>query len=69
MARDYAIVTPQFWTGTTGREIRARGRDAQLVALYLMTSPHANMLGPLLPPPAVPLARDRDPLGRGFEGP
>ncbi len=45
MARDYAIVTPQFWTGTTGREIRARGRDVQLVALYLMTSPHANMLG------------------------
>ena len=42
MARDYAIVSPQFWTGTTGREIRTRGRDVQLVALYLMTSPHAR---------------------------
>jgi hypothetical protein len=45
MARDYAIVTPQFWTGTTGRLIRERGLGAQVVALYLVTSPHANMLG------------------------
>jgi hypothetical protein len=45
MARDYAIVLPQFWTGTTGRQLRAAGRDAQLLALYLVTNPHANMIG------------------------
>jgi hypothetical protein len=45
MAREYAIVLPQFWTGSTGRAIRARGRDAQLVAAYLVTSQHSNMIG------------------------
>jgi hypothetical protein len=43
--RDYSKVSPQFWIGTTGKIIRGFGRDAQLVGLYLMTSPHANMLG------------------------
>jgi hypothetical protein len=45
MARDYSKIAPQFWIGTTGRLIRELGRDAQLAALYLVTSPHANMLG------------------------
>lgn len=43
--RDYAKVSPQFWIGPTGKLLRAAGRDAQLVALYLLTNPHANMLG------------------------
>lgn len=43
--RDYAKVAPQFWTGRTGRAIRARGRDAQVVALYVVTAPGANMIG------------------------
>lgn len=43
--RDYGIITPQFWTGTTGRQIRELGSDARVVAAYLLTSPHANMLG------------------------
>jgi hypothetical protein len=43
--RDYGKVRPAFWTGDTGRELRAAGRDAQLVALYLMTGPSANMIG------------------------
>lgn len=43
--RDYAKVAPQFWTGTTGRALRAEGRDCQLLALYLITSPHATMIG------------------------
>lgn len=42
--RDYGKVSPQFWVGKTGRELRGNV-EAQLVALYLMTSPHANMIG------------------------
>ncbi len=45
MSRDYAKVSPRFWTGTTGRQIRAKGAEAQVVALYLITSPQANALG------------------------
>lgn len=43
--RDYGRVTPQFWTGQTGRHIRKAGRDAQVVAMYLMTCPASNMIG------------------------
>lgn len=42
--RDYARVSPQFWIGMTGKALRG-DRDAQIVALYLMTSPHATMIG------------------------
>lgn len=42
--RDYGKVSPQFWTGKTGKRLRGEA-EAQLVALYLMTSPHANMIG------------------------
>lgn len=42
--RDYGIVSPQFWIGSTGRALRGQ-IEAQLVALYLQTSPHANMIG------------------------
>ncbi len=48
--RDYSIVTPQFWLGKTGVELRG-DKDAQLVALYLMTSPHSNMIGVFHCPP------------------
>ena len=43
--REYARVSPNFWTGDTGREIRLAGLDVQVVALYLITSPHANVIG------------------------
>lgn len=43
--RDYAKVAPQFWTGETGRQLRPLGAEVRVVATYLMTSPHANMLG------------------------
>ena len=43
--RDYAKVSPQFWIGSTGKRIRAAGIEAQVVAMYLVSSPHANMLG------------------------
>jgi hypothetical protein len=43
--REYAKVSPQFWIGETGKEIRAMGPEAQVMALYLLTSPHSNRLG------------------------
>lgn len=42
--RDYGAVSPRFWIGTTGKQLRGK-TDAQLLALYLMTSPHARMTG------------------------
>ena len=42
--RDYGVVSPQFWIGATGKRLRGNP-DAQLLALYLMTSPHATMIG------------------------
>lgn len=44
MSMNYGVVKPSFWTGATGRALR-RDVDAQVVALYLMTSPHANIIG------------------------
>lgn len=43
--RDYARLSPQFWIGETGRAIRKLGAEAQVVALYLLSNPHATMLG------------------------
>lgn len=43
--REYAKISPMFWTGETGRILRKAGRDAQVVALYLVTGPSANMIG------------------------
>lgn len=43
--RDYAKVAPQFWTGRTGKALKAAGPEAVIVGMYLMTSPHANMIG------------------------
>jgi hypothetical protein len=62
--REYAKVSPQFWTGRTGKALRAAGPEAVIVALYLMTSPHANMIG-LYYCPMVYIAHD---TGLGFEG-
>jgi hypothetical protein len=42
--REYAKISSSFWTGKTGRAIRGDS-DAQIVALYLLTSLHANMIG------------------------
>ena len=42
--RDYGVVSPKFWTQGTGKSLRG-DLAAQVVALYLMTSPHANMIG------------------------
>jgi hypothetical protein len=44
MGMTYAKILPSFWTGATGRSLR-QDVNAQVVALYLMTSPHANGIG------------------------
>lgn len=43
--RDYAKVLPTFWTGPTGRMLRELGAEAQVMAMYLITSPHSTMTG------------------------
>lgn len=42
--RDYGKVNANFWIGRTGRSLRGN-QEAQIVALYLITSPHSNMIG------------------------
>lgn len=42
--RDYSKVSGTFWTGKTGKALRG-DFQTQVVAMYLMTSPHANMIG------------------------
>ena len=42
--REYASVSPQFWIGETGKSLRGKP-ECQVLAMYLMTSPHANMIG------------------------
>lgn len=38
-------VDEKFWSGETGRELKMLGKDAQLLALFLITNPMANPLG------------------------
>lgn len=42
--RDYGIVSPKFWIGETGKKLRG-DPNCQVLAMYLMTSPHATMTG------------------------
>lgn len=62
--RDYSKVSPQFWIGKTGKALRKHGFEAQMVGLYLLTSPHANMLG-LYYVPQTYIAHE---TGLGMEG-
>lgn len=62
--RDYSKVGPKFWIGATGKRLRSAGMEAQIVAMYLLTSPHANMLG-LYYCPTMFIAHE---TGLGLEG-
>lgn len=42
--RTYASISPMFWTRGSGKRLRGH-LEAQVVALYLMTSPHTSMIG------------------------
>jgi len=43
--REYARVYSSFWTGQTGKKLRSCGYESRIIALYVLTSPHANMIG------------------------
>jgi hypothetical protein len=43
--RVFATLRSQFWTGATGKAITAAGKDARIMATYLLTCEHANMIG------------------------
>ncbi|MES2105634.1 MAG: hypothetical protein V4634_16560 [Pseudomonadota bacterium] len=43
--RGYAKISPKFWISGTGEKLREEGWQSQMVALYLMSSPQANMTG------------------------
>jgi hypothetical protein len=57
-------VGPGFWNGKTGKALKAKGPEAVIVALYLMTCQHSNMLGLYYVHPAY-IAVD---TGLGLEG-
>ena len=61
--RDYGIVSPKFWIGETGKSLRGNA-PAQVLALYLMTCPHANMIG-VFHCPVLYMAHE---TGLGMEG-
>lgn len=61
--RDYGVVSPRFWIGETGKALRGNAQ-AQVLALYLMTSPHANMVG-VFHCPVLYMAHE---TGLGLEG-
>lgn len=42
--REYGQVSPKFWTGETGKSLRGNP-ELQVLAIYLMTSPHSDMIG------------------------
>lgn len=63
MSRDYGKVSPQFWTGQTGKALRGHP-EAQVVALYLMTCPSSTMIG-VFSLPVLYIAHE---TGMGLEG-
>lgn len=62
--RDYGKVGPKFWIGDTGKALKKAGQEAVIIGLYLMTSPHSNMLG-LYYLPEIYIAHE---TGLGIEG-
>lgn len=61
--RDYGKVSPQFWIGETGKQLRGDA-NAQVLALYLMTCPHSTMTG-VFHCPVLYMAHE---TGMGLEG-
>jgi len=45
MSDRYYSFRPRYWTGTTGKLIRAAGRDAQVLGAYLFTCASASSIG------------------------
>lgn len=55
--RKFVMVSPTFWVGQTGRELRKAGTEAQLLALYMLSNPLANYTG-LYRLPIIYIAND-----------
>lgn len=45
MREQYGVIFPRFWEGTTGRQLQERGSEAVVLAAYLLSCRHANMIG------------------------
>ena len=43
--RTFSTIRSQFWSGPTGKAITIAGKDTRILATYLLTCEHANMLG------------------------
>jgi hypothetical protein len=61
--RDYSVITPTFWIGETGKLLRGDA-NAQVLAMYLMSSPHSTMTG-VFHCPVLYMAHE---TGIGMEG-
>lgn len=55
--RKFVMVSPTFWIGQTGRDLRNAGPTAQLLALYMLSNPLANYTG-LYRLPIIYIAND-----------
>ena len=65
--REYAVILPAFWTGPTGKQITALGKEARILAAYLLTGPYANMIGIYYEP--IPMIVHHTGINqRGIEG-
>lgn len=61
--REYGTVSPKFWIGATGKLLRG-DPESQVLAMYLMTSPHSTMTG-VFHCPVLYMAHE---TGLGMEG-
>lgn len=61
--REFGIVSPRFWIGETGKKLRGNPQ-LQVLALYLLTSPHSNLIGVY----HVPVMYIGHETGLGLEG-
>ena len=55
--RKFVMLSPNFWIGSTGRDLRAAGTEAQLLAIYLISNPLTNYTG-LYRLPIIYIAND-----------
>lgn len=63
--RDYGRVYSAFWQS---EEVRSMSEDGRTLALYLLTSPHANLIGCFRLPDAYAADDLQWPIGRVSEG-
>jgi hypothetical protein len=61
--RDFGTVATRFWTGGTGKRLRG-DLECQILAVYLMSSPHSSMTGLY----HLPMSYISEDTGIPFEG-